>query len=219
MHSSRSPRTTNVVHPSAVSAYLHETDSYRGFLCQEPQGNGTGHIPSFNGNSHAGRDQPENHQYHSHVLVLAQGRTLHDSQSTPCYDHLDLDHRASPCDGSNSDQAPRQYNVLGQPHRSSTWFGHNSDQPSHLYGVPGGSAQSQNPGSFCNAYPAHVVATSHNAPKPMVECGILDDSYGPPPYEVATRSRAMAQYVQDWSADWNRMEPGRSNVSGDARDE
>ncbi|KAI4129986.1 MAG: hypothetical protein LQ347_003551, partial [Umbilicaria vellea] len=185
--------------------------------------NGTGHDPSYNGNSSACRDQPEDDQYHSHALMLARGSTVDESRSAPWYGHLDPDldpyRRASSWDGSNRDEASRQYIVLGLPHRRSLRFGHNSGQSAPPYEVPSGSAQLQNPGSSNNMFSSHMVATSGNAPRPMVERGFLDETSEPPPYEVATRSQAMAQYVQDWSANWDRMEPGRSNARGDARGE
>ena len=61
-----------------------------------------------------------------------------------------------------------------------------------------------------------MIVTSHDNGEAVLEDGILDESAGPPPYEVAIRSQAMALTVRDWNANWDRMERGSSGDSDDA---
>lgn len=177
-----------------------------------------GHITIHNGNSYARQDQSGNPRYDSRTLALAQYRTLDDSHVAPYYGHSDPDHRPSRRGGRKSDEASSQCNVLGHAHRRPTRYdGESSDQASPRFDVSGGPAVSQNSASYGDVYPPHMTVTSRNNPRAEIEDGILAEGYGPPLHEVAARGQAMAQYVDDWSTDWERMEWGRSNASGGAR--
>ena len=255
--SSYSSRRGDSFQSQQISAYLQETDSYRAFLCQGPQGTRTCHTTLHNGSSCACQDQPEKTPYDSCELALAQYRTLDESQTAPWYVHSDPGsscacrdqqektpydgrelalaqyrtlnesqttprcgnsdpaHNQSPCDGRNSGEASPEYNVFGHlHHRPTRYDGHDSNQPSTDHSIPGGPAHFQSPAPYGNVCPPHMMVPGLNNSKATMNDGILYESRGPPPYEVAIRSQPMAEYVQDWSMKWNRMERGRGGDSG-----
>lgn len=207
--SSHNTQGSNAVHSSQVSTYLRETDPYRAFLCQGHQRPLPGLTASHDRGS---QDLPENSRQHNRTLALTQYESLENGQMALQYGASYPYHGPTQYDGWNHGEVSPQCDLLGYPYdRPTRYGGHNSDQLSTQYGVPGGGpAQSQNSAHYGNVYPPHMIVTSRNAPRPMIEDAILDECRGPPPYEVAVRSQATVQYVSDWTANWDQMEQDRS---------